>query len=145
MSCIRTACTAIASCRRSSLLEAGLEVINVDNGTDYRRRALEHCSCTTGRSWKIDAAPSSKPSTRTGRGARRGSGPSHRASRAAFGAPGREWVWFDFRTALCGGPRCRTTTLEIAQQFHTVMLSNVPQILPRMASEARDSRCWWTC
>jgi cell division protein ZapE len=45
-------------------------------------------------------------------------------------------VWFDFRT-LCGGPRSQNDYLEIAQQFHTVLLSNVPQMPPRLASEAR--------
>ena len=45
-------------------------------------------------------------------------------------------VWFDFRT-LCGGPRSQNDYLEIASQFHTVLLSNVPQMPVRMASEAR--------
>jgi cell division protein ZapE len=45
-------------------------------------------------------------------------------------------VWFDFRQ-LCGGPRSHNDYLEIANQFHTVLLSNVPHMPPRMASEAR--------
>lgn len=45
-------------------------------------------------------------------------------------------VWFDFR-ALCGGPRSQNDYLEIATQFHTVLLSNVPMMPPRLASEAR--------
>lgn len=45
-------------------------------------------------------------------------------------------VWFDFR-ALCGGPRSQNDYLEIATQFHTVLLSNVPKMPPRLASEAR--------
>jgi cell division protein ZapE len=36
-------------------------------------------------------------------------------------------IWFDFRT-LCGGPRSQNDYLEIATQFHTVLLSNVPQM-----------------
>ena len=54
-----------------------------------------------------------------------------RAKRRAGGV-----VWFDFRT-LCGGPRSQNDYLELAQQFHTVMLSDVPQMPPRLASEAR--------
>ena len=42
-------------------------------------------------------------------------------------------VWFDFRT-LCGGPRSQNDYLEIASQFHTVFLSDVPQMAVRMAS-----------
>lgn len=45
-------------------------------------------------------------------------------------------IWFDFRT-LCGGPRSQNDYLEIASQFHTVLLSNVPQMSVRQASEAR--------
>jgi cell division protein ZapE len=45
-------------------------------------------------------------------------------------------VWFDFKT-LCGGPRSQNDYLEIATQFHTVILSNVPQMFVRHASEAR--------
>jgi cell division protein ZapE len=45
-------------------------------------------------------------------------------------------VWFDFKT-LCGGPRSQNDYLEIATQFHTVLLSDVPQMPVRMASEAR--------
>ena len=45
-------------------------------------------------------------------------------------------VWFDFRT-LCGGPRSNHDYLEIATRFHTVLVSNVPEMPPRMASEAR--------
>jgi len=45
-------------------------------------------------------------------------------------------VWFDFRS-LCGGPRSQNDYLEIATQFHTVLLSNVPMMPPRLSSEAR--------
>ena len=45
-------------------------------------------------------------------------------------------VWFDFRT-LCGGPRSQNDYLEIASQFNTVLLSDVPHMPVRMASEAR--------
>jgi cell division protein ZapE len=45
-------------------------------------------------------------------------------------------VWFDFRT-LCGGPRSQNDYLEIATQFHTLILSNVPAMSVRMAPEAR--------
>jgi cell division protein ZapE len=58
----------------------------------------------------------------------------HREIRARRRAGGV--VWFDFK-ALCGGPRSMNDYLELATQFHTVMLSDVPQMSPRLASEAR--------
>jgi cell division protein ZapE len=45
-------------------------------------------------------------------------------------------VWFDFAT-LCGGPRSQNDYLELSNRFHAVILSDVPQMTPRMASEAR--------
>jgi cell division protein ZapE len=38
---------------------------------------------------------------------------------------------------LCGGPRSQNDYLEIATQFHTLLLSDVPHMPVRMASEAR--------
>ncbi len=58
----------------------------------------------------------------------------HRELRALRRAGGV--VWFDFKT-LCGGPRSQNDYLELATQFHTVLLSGVPQMSPRLASEAR--------
>jgi cell division protein ZapE len=45
-------------------------------------------------------------------------------------------VWFDFKS-LCGGPRSQSDYLEIASQFHTVLLSNVPYMPVSLASQAR--------
>ncbi len=42
-------------------------------------------------------------------------------------------IWFDF-TVLCGGPRASADYIEIARQFHTVILSNIPI----MADEQTD-------
>ena len=45
-------------------------------------------------------------------------------------------IGFDFRV-LCGGPRSQNDYLEIAAQFQTVFLSDVPEMGIRHASEAR--------
>lgn len=47
--------------------------------------------------------------------------------RAKFepGARPAGWCGSDFKT-LCGGPRSQNDYLEIATQFHTVLLSDVP-------------------
>ena len=45
-------------------------------------------------------------------------------------------VWFDFET-LCGGPRSQNDYLELARQFHTILLSGVPVMGADRASEAR--------
>ena len=45
-------------------------------------------------------------------------------------------IWFDFDT-LCGGNRSQNDYLEIAREYHTLILSRVPKMSPAMASEAR--------
>jgi len=118
------------------LLKSQLEVINVDYGIDYRRRALErvkmyHCPCDGLADRALKAAFEDLAEVRD-------EPPvlsiEHREVTARRKAGGV--VWFDFKW-LCGGPRSQNDYLEIASRFHTVILSNVPQMAPRMASEAR--------
>jgi len=119
-----------------ALLNERMEVLNVDDGTDYRRRALEHV--------KLYHTPLDESADADLEDAFNRLAEAHdeepvlhieareiRAVRKAGGV-----VWFDFRT-LCGGPRSQNDYLELASQFHTVILSNVPQMPVRMASEAR--------
>ena len=118
------------------LLKEKLEIVNVDNGTDYRRATLQALSMyhhplgpqadasMQGAFERLAEARDEDPVLRIEQR-------ELRARRRAGGV-----VWFDFRT-LCGGPRSQNDYLELAQQFHTVMLSDVPQMPPRLASEAR--------
>lgn len=119
-----------------ALLNEKLEVVNVDNGTDYRRRTLQHIKLYhTPLGARADAA---MDQAFTELAESQDEDPvlhieqrQIRARRKAGGV-----VWFDFRT-LCGGPRSQNDYLEIASQFHTVLLSNVPHMPVNMASEAR--------
>ncbi len=118
------------------LLKTQLEVISVDAGTDYRQRTLAHLQvyhCPLG-----DAAEAAMSRAFDELTEARDEEPvmqiEHRSLRALRRAGGV--VWFDFRT-LCGGPRSQNDYLEIAARFHTVLLSHVPQMPPRLASEAR--------
>jgi cell division protein ZapE len=118
------------------LLKARLEVVNVDAGTDYRQFTLEQLEMY--HSPLSDAAEAAMAQAFDQLAEARDEGPvlqiesrSLRALRRAGGV-----VWFDFKT-LCGGPRSQNDYLEIASRFHTVLLSGVPAMSPRMASEAR--------
>ncbi|MGB3072463.1 MAG: cell division protein ZapE [Ottowia sp.] len=118
------------------LLNARMEVLNVDNGTDYRRRTLEQVKLYhTPLGAEADAAMS-EAFTRLAASADEDpvlhiEAREIKARRRADGV-----VWFDFKT-LCGGPRSQNDYLEISAQFHTVLLSDVPQMFVRNASEAR--------
>jgi len=118
------------------LLKEKLQVINVDAGTDYRQRTL-----TDAQLYYTPLGPEADAGLThvfEGLAEARDQDPvlsiEHRQIRARRRAGGV--VWFDFRT-LCGGPRSMNDYLELASQFHTVILSDVPQMAPRLASEAR--------
>ncbi|MBL8346737.1 MAG: AFG1 family ATPase [Rubrivivax sp.] len=118
------------------LIRAKMEVINVDAGTDYRQIALGHVRmyhCPLG-----EAADAAFRRAFDELAEARDEDPvlhiEHREIKSIRRAGGV--VWFDFKT-LCGGPRSQNDYLELAARFHTVLLSGVPQMSPRLASEAR--------
>jgi len=118
------------------LLKANLDVLNVDNGTDYRSITLEQLKLYH---MPLGQTADAAMADAFGRLAeKRDEDPvlniesrQIRARRKAGGV-----VWFDFKT-LCGGPRSQNDYLEMASRFHTVLLSDVPHMPVRMASEAR--------
>lgn len=118
------------------LLKGYLEVVNVDHGTDYRRRTLErlklyHTPLGPASEAAMELAFQELAEAQDESPVLRIEAREIRALRRAGGV-----VWFDFKT-LCGGPRSQNDYLEIATQFHTVLLSGVPHMPVRMASEAR--------
>ncbi|MFZ3219946.1 MAG: cell division protein ZapE [Rhodoferax sp.] len=119
-----------------ALLNARLEVLNVDNGTDYRQRTLEavtlyHVPNGPDADQAMEQAFNALSSSHDEDPVMHIESRKIRARRKAGGL-----VWFDFKT-LCGGPRSQNDYLEIASRFHTVFLSDVPHMPVRLASEAR--------
>lgn len=118
------------------LIYQRFDVLNVDSGVDYRKRALEQVQAYhTPLSAAADAALRDAYARVA---AVKDESPmlhiEHREIRALRRAGGV--VWFDFAT-LCGGPRSQNDYLELAAQFHTVILSGVPRMGVAMSSEAR--------
>jgi cell division protein ZapE len=119
-----------------ALLNDLLEVVNVDNGVDYRHRTLEqlklyHSPLGADADAAMRDAFDRLAETQDEDPVLHIEAREIHARRKAGGL-----VWFDFKT-LCGGPRSQNDYLEIASQFHTVLLSDVPHMPVRMASEAR--------
>jgi len=119
-----------------ALLKEKLDILNVDAGTDYRKKAMQQVKAyLTPLSAQVDqalrhafagVAETADQDPRINIEAR-----EIRALRRAGGV-----IWFDFAT-LCGGPRSQNDYLEIASRFHTIILSGVPRMSPAMSSEAR--------
>ena len=120
------------------LLEDKLDVLNVDAGNDYRRVQMAQV--------KAYLTPVNADTQATlGQMFQTLIGNKREISKPVLYIESRELrplhladgvVWFDFQT-LCCGPRSRNDYLEIAKQFHTVILSGVPYMPPRMTNEAR--------
>jgi len=119
-----------------ALLKNNLDVMNVDTGLDYRKRALEQVA-----SYHTPLGAAADQALRTAYASIadiadedqriRIESREIKSLRCAGGV-----VWFDFAT-LCGGPRSQNDYLEIASRFHTVILSGIPQLSASMSSEAR--------
>lgn len=118
------------------LLKEKLEIIEVDNGTDYRFRALQqlalyHWPLTSEAERAMEVSFAQLAEVADESPVLSIEAREIHALRRAGGV-----IWFDFKQ-LCGGPRSQNDYLELATQFHTVLLSGVPHMPPRMASEAR--------
>ena len=120
------------------LLEEKLDVLNVDAGNDYRRVQMEQVEAyltpvnaetqaTLGQMFQTLIGNQKEARNPVLKIESRELRPLHMADGV---------VWFDFKT-LCCGPRSQNDYLEIANQFHTVILSGVPYMPPRMTNEAR--------
>ena len=119
-----------------AMIESRLEVVDIGDGADYRSLTLAQLglyhlglgaaadSAMQSAFERLAEAKDEDPILRI----------EHRELRTRRRAGGV--VWFDF-SVLCGGPRSQNDYLELATRFHTVLLSDVPQMSPRLASEAR--------
>jgi cell division protein ZapE len=116
------------------LLKSRLDVVSVDNGTDYRRLKMERLKVYhTGPgadaelqeifSELRDVEEETHPLDVEGR-------------RIPYRRRAGGLVWFDF-AALCGGARSYADYVDLARRFHTVMLSGVPRMSARNSDAAR--------
>lgn len=111
------------------LLNRHCKVVNVDGGRDYRLRALEKAElyhsplgedAERAISQTFDSLVALEGEIKTD---------------VALDIEGRliparkvaeDLVWFDF-AAICEGPRSQNDYIEVAREFHSVLISNVPR------------------
>jgi cell division protein ZapE len=121
-----------------ALLERDLEVLHVDGGVDYRLRQLQR------RPIYVDSRAADSDAQLQAlfdalAGAYGDSATELRIGGRKLRALRRrgDVVWFSFAT-LCQGPRSPADYVDIAHEFHTVVLSGVPVFTePQQDDEAR--------
>ncbi len=119
------------------LLNAHLDVVEVDAGVDYRLRTLETVDiyhCPHGAASENSLAESFRRIA--GEEGKRGGHIEILERKIETRRRAKGVIWFDFK-ALCDGPRSQYDYLEIARTHHTVLLSDIPRMGPARASEAR--------
>ena len=119
-----------------ALIQERLDVIQVDGGADYRRRALQQV--------KVYHTPSGHEADSALLEAFRRIAEveeeSHELDVEGRVLPYRHRaggvVWFEFGV-ICGWGRSQNDYLDLAKRFHTIIVSNVPRMGLERADEAR--------
>ncbi len=119
------------------LIERHTEVLEVAGATDYRLRRLTHAGTylaaqapdTTGRLQALFEELA-------GHGAAAGGSIQIEGRPIAVVRRSHGAVWFDF-AALCAGPRSQDDYIEIAREFGSVIVGNVPVLDALHENEAR--------
>lgn len=112
-------------------------VLNVDSGVDYRLRQLEHAH-----TWfDMHDANALQAMQRVFTHLAQGNATSdaslvlnHRKLKVRQLAS--EAAWFEFRE-ICDGPRGQADYIELARCYHSVFVSNMPQLTPLLENQAR--------
>jgi cell division protein ZapE len=109
-----------------------LDVVAVDNGTDYRRLKMEKL--------KVYHVGDDAPLARIFAELKDVEEEDHpldvEGRTIAYRKRAGGLVWFDF-DVLCGGARSYADYVDLAKRFHTVMLSNIPRMSPKDSDAAR--------
>jgi cell division protein ZapE len=120
-----------------ALLQRHTQVLNVDGGTDYRLRTLEQAELYHS---PLDAAADESlrrsfealaPEPGLVDQQIEIEGRMLRARRVA-----EDVIWFDF-AELCDGPRSQNDYIELAREYHTVLVGNMPQLGADKDDQAR--------
>jgi cell division protein ZapE len=117
------------------LIKKNFDVVNVDDGTDYRLRELEKAGV-----YHVGSSADERMAQEFVVIARHDMSDASEIEIEGRTIPvrrhARDVVWFDF-DALCDGPRGKPDYIELSRNYHTVLVSNVPQFGAGMADKLR--------
>jgi cell division protein ZapE len=114
-----------------------VDVVHLDGPVDYRLRRLEQA-----RTYFDSTLPETETQLRQCFAALAGSSAQGPTTLLVEDRPidaqaaGAGLVWFEFRD-ICEGPRSQNDYMELARLYHTVFISNVPQLTSDDENAAR--------
>jgi len=120
-----------------NLIESHVEVLNVDGATDYRLRQL-----TQAGTYLLAVAPDTPQRLDTlfaelaHYGAAAGGTIEIEGRSIPVVRQSSSAVWFDFES-ICGGPRSQDDYIEIAREYQSVIVCDVPILEPVRENQAR--------
>ena len=119
------------------LLKENTTVVQIDEGVDFRLRALERAPTAFDASDAgTQAAMAQLFESVSGDAGTTGATLTLNHRRLHPKRLAEDVVWFDFKE-LCDGPRGQADYIEIARCFHTVMLSDIPVLGTESENQAR--------
>ena len=119
------------------LLEAHVEVLELDAGIDYRLRQLERApTYLDSRAPDTAAALEQRFAALAGGAVARDVTLQIESRPLRARAVGADIAWFDFRE-LCEGPRSQNDYIELARLYGTLFIDGVPQFTPADEDAAR--------
>jgi cell division protein ZapE len=119
------------------LIEAHVDILELDSGVDYRLRQLERAP-----TYLDTRAPDTALALERRFTALAGGGGARDVTLRIEGRPlharavAADIAWFDFRE-LCAGARSQNDYIELARLFGTLFISDVPQFTPADEDAAR--------
>jgi len=120
-----------------ALIERSTETVNVDAGHDYRLRQLEKAPLYLDAADPfVDDSLALRFAEIAGAAGEPGGSLEVEGRPIAVRSRCADVIWFDF-DALCAGPRGTADYVEIARDFHTVLVSRVPVFDASMDDPAR--------
>ncbi len=122
-----------------ALLNQHTDVVNVDGGTDYRLRSLEQAELyhhpldeeadkSLYRSF-YSLVPDKEEIVK-------GQSLEVEGRYITSRYHAEDVVWFDFE-ALCDGPRSQNDYIELAKEYHAVLISDIPELTEKKEDQAR--------
>lgn len=109
-----------------TLVKKHTEVVNVDAGVDYRLRTLEQAELYhSPLDEEADVSLRKSFDALAVEAGNHGLNLDINGRRLQARAHAEDVVWFEFRE-LCDGPRSQNDYIELAKEFHAIIVSNVP-------------------